>query len=83
MIDAPAVDWQLRADVFATQYHREIDNYDVGFNPNVRSSYETALSTDVLGIAKARRRQMELFQEVNTQFENFDVIICPGVSVPP
>ena len=83
LTDAPGVDWQLRSDVFATQYHREIDNYDVGFNPNVRSSYETALSTDVLSIAKARRRQMELFQEVNTQFENFDVIICPGVSVPP
>ncbi|MDG1197513.1 MAG: amidase [Actinomycetota bacterium] len=83
LTDAPAVDWQLRADVFATQYHREIDNYDGGINPNIRNTYETALSTDVLAIAKARRRQMELFQEFNTQFENFDLIICPGVSVPP
>ena len=33
--DAVGVDWQLRADVFATQYHREIEHFDDTFNPNV------------------------------------------------
>ena len=60
LTDAIDVDWQLRADIFATQYHREIEFFDDTFNPNVFRSYETALSTSVLAIAQARRRQKVL-----------------------
>ncbi len=67
--DAIEVDWQLRADVFATQYHREIEQFDDSFNPNVFRTYETALSTTVLEIAKARRRQIELFRAVDAVFD--------------
>ena len=81
--DAVGVDWQLRADVFATQYHREIEHFDDSFNPNVFRTYETALSTTVLEIAKARRRQVELFETVDQAFDAVDVILCPGVSVSP
>ena len=93
--DALDVDWQLRSDIFATNYHRSIhkfdpdtagpdgNNPDGGFNPNIRASYDEALSTTVLDIAKARRRQVELFQATDAQFDTFDVLICPGVSVPP
>ena len=81
--DAIEVDWQLRADVFATQYHREIEQFDDSFNPNVFRTYETALSTTVLEIAKARRRQIELFRAVDAVFDDVDLLICPGVSVPP
>jgi len=80
---ASEVDWQLRADVFATQYHRDIDTYDEGFNPNIRRTYENALASSVLDIARARRRQMELFQSFDRAFDEVDVVICPGVSVPP
>lgn len=83
LTDAAAVDWQLRADVFATQYHRDIDRYDEGFNPNIRRTYDNALSTTVLEIARARRRQMELYQHVDALFDQVDVLLCPGVSVPP
>ena len=98
--DALDVDWQLRSDIFATQYHRSIhkfdpdaagpdannpgaNNPDVGFNPNIRATYDEALSTTVLAIAKARRRQVELYRATDALFDRFDVLICPGVSVPP
>lgn len=81
--DAPAIDWQLRADVFATQYHRSIHKFDEGFNTNVRRTYETALGTTVLDIAKARRRQAELFAETDAVFDECDVLLCPGVAVSP
>lgn len=83
LCDALDVDWQLRADVFATQYHRQIEHFDDTFNPNVFRTYKTALSTTVLEIAKARRRQIELFQAVDAVFDDVDLLICPGVSVPP
>ncbi len=88
--DALDVDWQLRSDIFATQYHRSIHKFDPdaagpdgGFNPNIRATYDEALRTTVLDIAKARRRQVELYRATDALFDEFDVLICPGVSVPP
>lgn len=83
LTDAPAVDWQLRADIMATQFHRMAHKFDDRFNPNIKHTYLTALNATVLDIAKARRRQVELFQHTNDQFADVDVIVCPGVSVPP
>ena len=93
--DALEVDWQLRSDIFATNYHRSIHKFDPnaagpdaknpdgGFNPNIRATYDEALRTTVLDIAKARRRQVELYRATDALFDTFDVVICPGVSVPP
>ncbi|MFL2986592.1 MAG: amidase [Candidatus Poriferisodalaceae bacterium] len=83
LTEAVEVDWQLRADIFATQYHRDIDGFDESFNPNVFRTYETALSTTVLEIARARRKQIDLFQTLDAVFDDVDLVICPGVSVPP
>ena len=83
LTDAVEVDWQLRSDVFATQYHREIDGFDETFNPNVFRTYETALATTVLDIARARRKQIDLFRSFAAVFEDVDTVICPGVSVGP
>lgn len=77
------VDWLLRSDVFAAQYHRDADGWDEGFNPNIQASYRSALQTPMVDIARARRRQVDLFQSFNALFHDFDVILCPGVSVSP
>ncbi len=77
------VDWLLRSDVFVAQYHRDADGWDEGFNPNIQASYRSALQTPMVDIAKARRRQVDLFQSFNALFHDFDVILCPGVSVSP
>jgi amidase len=81
--DAPMVDWHLRSDIFVAQYHRDIANYDTGFNPNIRRSYDAALEMSMDAIARARRRQMELYQRFQAVFDDFDLLICPATSVSP
>ncbi|MCW2240522.1 amidase [Azospirillum canadense] len=81
--DAMDVFWKLRSIVFIAQYYREIDGYDADFNPNIRSNYQSALKMDLKEVAVAHRRQMELYQDLQNLFESFDVLLCPGVSIPP
>lgn len=80
---AAEVDWRLRSDVFVTQYHAEVEGWDPGFNPNIRASYDAALQTPMVDIAKARGRQMELIRGFQQLTDRYDLIICPGVSVSP
>jgi Asp-tRNA(Asn)/Glu-tRNA(Gln) amidotransferase A subunit family amidase len=80
---APDVDWHLRQDLFAAQYAREAATWDAGFNPNVRATYTAALATPMEAIARARRTQMELYQAFSALYDDYDVVICPGVSIPP
>ena len=77
------VDWLLRSDVFVTQYHREVDGWDPGFNPNIRATYDSALATPMEDIARARGRQMELIRGFQGLTDDYDAIFCPGVSVSP
>ena len=81
--DAPGVDWHLRQELFLGQYHRDAADWDEGFNPNVRATYEAALETSFADYAEARRRQMELTQHCSTAIGDADVLICPGVAVSP
>ncbi len=83
LTSAPDVDWHVRQDLFVTQYHQQADSWDEGFNPNVRATYESALKTPMEDIASARRVQMSLFQSFASVFEDHDLVICPGVSIPP
>ena len=80
---APDVDWHLRQDLFVAQYAREAKSWDAGFNPNVRATYEAALATPMENIAAARRTQMDLYQTFAGIYDDYDVVICPGVSIPP
>lgn len=83
LTEAPGVDWHLRQDVFVTQYSDEAEHWDDGFNPNVRATYDSALQTPMDAIARARRTQMRLYQSFTAIFEDYDIVIAPGVSVPP
>jgi amidase len=83
LASAPDVDWHLRQDLFVTQYHEQARSWDEGFNPNVRATYEAALATPMADIAAARRLQMQLYQRFAAIFDDYDVLICPGVSIPP
>lgn len=80
---AADVDWRLRADVFVTQYHEERAAWDEGFNPNIVATYEGALATPMEDIAVARGRQLDLIHSAARLFDRVDVVVCPGVSVPP
>ncbi len=87
---APDVDWRLRSDIFVTQWSDQADGWTDEFNPNIRQSYEAALAMPMHEIAAARRTQTELLQDFAAHFDRaesgghgVDIILCPGVSVPP
>jgi len=80
---APDVDWKVRADLFVAQYHAEAETWTDEFNPNIRQSYDAALTMPMRDIAIARSEQMRLCGEMQSVFADYDVLICPGVSVPP
>ena len=80
---APDIDWKIRSDIFVAQYHQEAKHWGSEFNPNIRASYEAALQIPMFDIAVARRVQMELNQSFQQIFDDYDVLLCPGVSVPP
>ncbi len=83
LTDAVEVDWNVRADIFATYYHAEAATWDDGFNPNIKASYNKALATPLADIARARHRQMELVRHFQMAVTSVDVLICPVVSVQP
>jgi len=83
LTDAPAVDWQLRQDVFVSQYYDQAANWPADLNPNVRATYDTALQTSMQDIAIARRQQLELMRRCQALFTEYDLLIVPGMSVPP
>ncbi len=80
---APDVDWHVRQELFVAQHQRDAANWDAGFNPNIRATYESALATPMQNIAAARRLQMELYQQFAAIFDDYDVVLCPGVSIAP
>jgi len=80
---APGVDWHIRQDLFVTQFHDNAATWDEDFNPNIRATYESALKTPMADIAAARRVQMHLFQHFAETFRHYDIVITPGVSIPP
>ena len=80
---APDIDWKIRSDIFVAQYHQEAKHWGPEFNPNIRASYEAALQMPMFDIAVARQVQMELNQSFQQIFDDYDVLLCPGVSVAP
>ena len=83
LTDAPGVDWHLRQDVFVSQYSERVSGWDDDVNPNVLATFNSALETPMADIARARLRQVQLFREFASLFDQFDVLLVPGVSVPP
>lgn len=80
---APGVNWHLRQDVFATQYSEEADQWPEDFNPNVKATFDSAIQTPMLDIAKARGRQITLMRQMSELFSDYDLLILPGMSIPP
>jgi len=83
LTEASEIDWLVRSELFVAQYHREAQDWDEGFNPNIRRTYESAMETPMASIAAARASQMRLFHHMSDQFDHVDAIMVPGVSVSP
>lgn len=90
LTDAVEVDWRLRSDIFATYYADEAETWGPDFNPHIQATYQSAIKTPMIEIARARRRQGELYRHVANLFEpiedggsGIDAVVCPTVSVSP
>jgi len=83
LTEAPGVDWHLRQDVFVSQYFEEAGSWDENFSRNVRQTYEAAMQTSMQAIAEARYRQLQLMHRCQELFNDYDLLIVPGVGVQP
>jgi len=80
---AADVDWKLRSEIFVAQYADDAASWDDDFNPNIRRNFAAALQMSMRDVALAHREQMRLYQQFQRVFDDVDLLICPGVSVPP
>lgn len=83
LTQAPMVDWHLRQELFAAAYAQEAEHWNDDVNPNVRATYESAIATPMQDIARAKQSQLALTRHMAAMFSEFDVVIAPGVSIPP
>lgn len=80
---APDVDWHLRQELFAAAYAQEAEHWGPDVNPNVKATYASAIATPMQDIAQAKQTQLQLTRHMGDMFDDFDVVIAPGVSIPP
>ena len=75
--------WLLRGIYMLAKHNDRIDKYGPELNPNVRSNYEAALKMNMKDVGWAAKQQLVLYQTFQKWFEDYDVLICPGVTVTP
>ena len=80
---SPDVFWILRGVYFAAAHKKHYEEHYDELGDIVRSNYESAVKMTMEQVGWACAEQMRICQEFDRYFEDFDVLICPGVGVPP
>ena len=75
--------WILRGMYFAAAHKHHYEEHYDDLGANVRSNYEAAMKMTMADVGWACREQMRICQSFDDLFEDYDVLICPGVGVPP
>jgi amidase len=75
--------WILRGVYFAAAHKRHYEEHCDKLGATVRSNYEAAMEMTMEQVGWACREQMSICQKFEQLYEDFDVLICPGVGVPP
>ena len=75
--------WHLRGVYMLAKHDERFEQYGPELNPNVRSNFEAALQMDMRAVGRASKKQLTIYQNFQTWFEDFDILICPGVTVTP
>lgn len=83
MASALDVFWILRGVYFAAAHKRHYEEHFDQLGATVRSNYEAAMDMTMADVGWAAREQMAICQGFESIFDDFDVLICPGVGVPP
>lgn len=77
------VNWVLRALQFLQGHERHYREHRDLLGPLVLENYEAGLTIDVKRVAWAMAEQMRLHQRMAEFFQTYDVLICPGATIPP
>jgi len=75
--------WIIRGVHFIAAQKERYDNQRDLLGPNVLSNVEAGLAMTSAQIAWANKEQTRLYREFQTFFDDVDVLLCPGNSVPP
>jgi len=75
--------WILRGVYFAAAHKQHYEEHYDELGATVRSNYEAAMEMTMEQVGWACREQMNICQKFEQLYEDFDVLICPGVGVPP
>jgi Asp-tRNA(Asn)/Glu-tRNA(Gln) amidotransferase A subunit family amidase len=81
--DALDVFWYLRGVYMLAKHEAVFETYNDDVNPNVRSNIKAALPMEARKIGWAAREQYRLMRDFHRYMEDFDILICPAVTVTP
>ncbi len=83
MDTAARVNWILRGVLFLANHRERYAEHRDKLGHTVRLNYEQALEIPIEDVAWAHREQMRIHQSMHAFFEEFDLLICPGATIPP
>ncbi len=75
--------WILRGVYFAAAHKKHYEEHYDDLGDIVRANYEAAVKMTMEQVGWACAEQMRICQAFDSYFEDYDVMICPGVGVPP
>lgn len=75
--------WYLRGVYMLAKHEGMAERYGEDVNPNVRSNIAAAQKMEAKSIGWAAREQYRLMRDFHAFLEDFDVLICPAVTVTP
>jgi Asp-tRNA(Asn)/Glu-tRNA(Gln) amidotransferase A subunit family amidase len=81
--DVLDVFWYLRGVYMLAKHEAVFETYTDDVNPNVRSNVAAALRMDARKIGWAAREQYRLMRDFHRFMDDYDILICPAVTVTP
>jgi len=81
--DVRRCNWILRAVHFLSRHRDHYEKRHDELGQNVIDNYEAGLKLDAAEITWALGEQTNIFRSMNRFFQEFDLLICPTVAVPP
>lgn len=75
--------WTVRSLEFVARYRDLYARDRDALGPHVVANYEAGLALDAETIARALVEQTAIYRRVQAFFEDYDILVCPSVAVPP
>jgi amidase len=75
--------WTLRSLMFVSRYRDLYEHHRDAIGPNVAANYEAGLALTAERIAWATAEQTRIYRRTQAFFADYDLLICPAVTVPP